>query len=74
MFGKAKKKILGEKDEAYESSPAGIQSSVYTSPSSGALSGYDPSMWEPQELGQSVDTEVKSEQITKIRSVIQLIQ
>ncbi|XP_022297923.2 rabenosyn-5-like [Crassostrea virginica] len=51
LFGKAKKKILGEKDEAYESSPAGIQSSVYTSPSSGALSGYDPSMWEPQELG-----------------------
>lgn len=52
MFGKAKKKILGEKDEAEEGSPSSLQSSVYKSPATGTISGYDSTMWEPQELGQ----------------------
>lgn len=52
MFGKAKKKILGEKDEVEEGGSFSLQSSVYKSPATGSISGYDPTMWEPQELGQ----------------------
>lgn len=47
LFGKAKKKILGEKDEVDD---GGLQSSVYKSPAV-TVSGYDPAMWEPQEIG-----------------------
>lgn len=51
LFGKAKKKILGEKDEVEEGGSSSLQSSVYKSPATGSISGYDPTMWEPQELG-----------------------
>lgn len=52
LFGKAKKKILGEKDGVEEGSPSSLQSSVYKSPATGTISGYDSTMWEPQELGE----------------------
>ncbi|XP_062602240.1 rabenosyn-5-like, partial [Saccostrea cucullata] len=50
LFGKAKKKILGDRDEVEDGGQSGLQSSVYRSPAA-TISGYDPVAWEPQEIG-----------------------
>jgi hypothetical protein len=49
LFGKAKKKILGEKDE----SDFADQTDIVTTNFSVNLTktGYDASLWDPQELG-----------------------
>ena len=50
FFDKAKKKIMGDKDTNpfLEHGTNSGGDSGYN----GALSGYDPSWWEPQELGE----------------------
>lgn len=50
LFGKAKKKILGEK----ESSEYEDQTEIIAGSYSGSItkSGYESSLWDPQELGK----------------------
>lgn len=52
LFGKAKKKILGDKDEngSFDSSDSTDVASKYKTPAP-SVAGYDPSLWEPQEIG-----------------------
>lgn len=51
LFDKAKKKILKAIDDEDDIQGAGFSASVYTTTS---VTGYDPSFWEPQELGNSL--------------------
>ncbi|KAK3101522.1 hypothetical protein FSP39_004200 [Pinctada imbricata] len=52
LLGKAKKKILGEKDSSdmFDTSSSSMSSSTYAV-SNLSVTGYDPSVWDPQEIG-----------------------